>query len=234
MSVLTSLGILALAILSLAFFQLTPSIFSLFLHFASGKYSKLKASDLAVFFILGAETFVVFIFLFIYSALSNSPFLFGIIDSPIFSWIMAGILAALGILIFVLYFRHNSSTELFIPRKLAQNFHNKAKTIKTRSDSFVFGFTSALPEFIFTLPLYIIATIEIMQIDSNSFTRAGIIILFAIFAILPLFITSFLSNNGYTLADSLRFRTRNKNFFRIFLSLSYLLIATLIILGTFI
>ena len=231
MSVLTSLGVLILTMLSLAFFQLVPSVFSLFLHFTSGRYSKFKTSDLAVFFILGTETFTVFILLFIYFLLFNSPSLFWIIDNSVFSWLIAGILAALGILIFTLYYRRHSRTELFISRKLARSLQARAKTIKTRSDAFAPGFTSALPEFAFTLPLYIVSTITIMQFNSNAFTRAGIIILFALFAILPLLIIFFLFNTGHTLADSLRFRTRNYHFLRICLALFYFLIAILIISG---
>ena len=231
MSVLTSLGILVLTMLILAFLQLVPSVFSLFLHFTSGQYSKLKASDLAVFFILGTETFTVLILLFIYFLLSNSPQLFWVLDNPIFSWLIAGILAALGILIFILYFRRRSRTELFISRQLARSFQTRAKTIKTRSDAFAFGFTSALPELIFTFPLYLVSAITIMQLGPDAFTRAGLIILLAIFAILPLLINFFLTSTGHTLADSLRFRTRNHYFFRTCLALFYLLTATIIILG---
>ncbi|MDO5451770.1 MAG: hypothetical protein Q4F56_01640 [Candidatus Saccharibacteria bacterium] len=231
MSVLTSLGILVLIALILAFMQLVPGVFSLLLHFASGKFSKNQKSDLATFFILGAETFIVLTLLLTYIIFSNSPTLFWTIDNPIFSWILAGILIAFGILIFILYFRRGSQTELFISRQLAQNYQAKAQNTKTRSDAFTLGFTSALPEFIFTFPLYLVAIITTMQTQTNTIASAGTIILLAIIAILPLLISHFLSAHGYTLADSLRFRTHNRTFFRLCLPLFYFLTALLIILG---
>ena len=220
--------------LIMAFLQLVPGVFSLFLHYTSGKYSKLKASDLAVFFILGAETFSVLNLLFFYVVLSGSPGLYSVINSPIFSWIMAGIIAALGILILVLYFRRKSKTELFISRRLAGCLKTKTINAKTRSDAFVLGFTVAIPELIFTLPLYLLAVIEIMQFGTTTINRSVMVILFAIVTILPLLILHSASAMGRTLADTLRFRIRNQPFFRISLSVFYFLIATLIILGVLI
>ena len=234
MSILTSLGIIVLAMLIMAFLQLVPGVFSLLLHYTSGKYSKLKASDLSVFFILGAETFSVLILLFFYVVLSNSPTLYWIIGSPIFRWVMAGIIVALGVLILVLYFRRRSKTELFISRRLASCLKTKAMNIKTRSDAFALGFTAAIPELIFTLPLYLLVVIEIMQIGSTTINRSVMIILFAIISILPLLILHGASATGRTLADTLRFRTRNQLFFRIGLGIFYFLIAILIISGAFI
>ena len=56
MSVFVSVGIVILAMLIMAFLQLSSGVFSLFYHYASGKYSKSRASDMTLFFILGTET----------------------------------------------------------------------------------------------------------------------------------------------------------------------------------
>ncbi len=229
MSVLTSLGIVILIMLIMAFLQLVPGVFSLLLHYSFGRFSKIKASDLATFFILGVEVFIVFILLVIYILLSNTPVLLWLTDSPVAYWITAGIVAALGLSIAIFYFRPSSQTELFISRRLAETLSHRAKTIKTRSDAFTLGFISSMPELIFTIPLYIITAVEIMRIGEYSSSRAGLILLFAFAAILPLLIAHCRRSTGYTLADSLRFRADSQNFFRFCLGILYLLVAILIL-----
>lgn len=231
MSVLTSIGILVFAMLILAFLQLVPGIFLLFTHYASGKYSKLKATDLTTFFILGVETAVVLIFLSLCTILCVSPATTFIIDSDIFAWIMAGIFLALSLVIFSFYYRKGRGSKLFISRRLAHEYQAKIPTVKTRSDAFVFGLTALIPELIFTLPLFLIVTTEIMQLGTDCFARAGLIILFALVTILPLLIFYTFSQHSRNLADFIRFRFKNKTFFRLTLALLYFLIAVLIILG---
>ena len=213
----------------MVFLQLVPGIFALFSHYTSGKYSQVRATDLATFFILGAETSVVVVFLCIYAILCCSPAVTFIIDSEVFAWAMAGILIALTLAILGFYFRKGSGTKLFISRRLASNLRTRITTVKTRSDAFAFGFVSAVPELIFTLPIYLLATIAIMRLNLSHFESAGLIILFAIVAILPLLIIH--CSPSHNLADFLRFRFKNKSFFRFAIALFYLLIAALIILG---
>ena len=232
MSVLTSLGILILSMLILAFLQLVPGIFALFSHHVSGKYSRLKASDLTIFFIVGAETAITLILLTIYVVLANSALLAYVTTTRCFAWIIAGILAAIGLLILFCYFRKSPGTELFISRRLAQGYQHKITTVKSRSDAFILGFFAALPELIFTLPIFIISTIVIMQIGPDPLARAGLIVLVAICAILPLFIIHSSFAIGHSLADFIKFRFRNKPFFRFCLCFLYLLVALLIVLET--
>ena len=83
MSVLTAVGILLLSMLVLAVLQLVPGIFLLFSHFTRGKYSRVHANDLNIFFIIGVETAIVLVFLSLYAILCCSPAVSFIIDSDI-------------------------------------------------------------------------------------------------------------------------------------------------------
>ena len=232
MSDLTSLGILLLSMLIMAFMQLVPGIFVLFSHYKFGQFSKLKASDLTIFFILGAETVVVLFFLAIYAITCASPAILLATDSNVFAWIMAGILIAISLLFFCLYYRRGKTSELFISRNFAAHCRTRIKTTKSRSEAFLLGFFAGIPELIFTLPLYVLTTISVIHLGTNGFERAGLIILFAIVAIAPLLIFHCLSATGHhTLADFTRFRFKNKTFFRFIIPLLYFLIAILIILG---
>ncbi|MBR3248687.1 hypothetical protein IKF89_01510 [Candidatus Saccharibacteria bacterium] len=231
MSDLTSLGILLLSMLIMAFLQLVPGIFVLFSHYKFGQFFKLKASDLTVFFILGAETSVVMFFLAIYAIFYASPLISLAVDSDIFAWIMAGILIAISLLFFCLYYRRGKTSELFISRNFAAHCRTRIKTAKTRSEAFLLGFFAGIPELIFTLPLYVLAVTSVVHLGTNGFERAGLIILFALVAIAPLLIFYSLTSAGRTLADFARFRFKNKSFFRFIIPLLYFLIAVLIILG---
>ena len=231
MSVLTSLGILIFSALILAFLQFIPGVFSLFSHFMSGKFSKVKASDLTIFFILGVETAVTLILLSLFFILSSSSVIISAITSDIFAWIITGILIALCIVFLCCYYRKSSGTELFISRRLAHNYKHRIKTTKTRSDAFVLGLTAILPELVFTLPLYILSTAQIIQFDISSLSRSGLIILLAIITILPLLIIHILSVTHHNLADFIKFRIRHKQFFRFTIALFYLLLAIIVLLG---
>lgn len=230
MSVLTSLGIIVMAMLIQTFLQLTPGVFVLFSHYTFGKTSKSKASDFSLFFILGVEIITALLFVSIYFIiyalfLNSSP-----LANKIFSSIIAGILVALGFISLFHYFRKGSGTKLFIPRKLASDLETRASSAKTRSDAFMLGAFSGICELFFTIPLYIISALEISQMEGNLFSHAALIILYILVVLSPLFIIHTLYATSHNLADIQRFRAKNKLFFRIILSFSYFILAALIII----
>ena len=170
MSVFTSLGIVVIAMLIITFLKLVPGIFALFYHYASGKYSAKKTADLSIFFIIGAETFPVLIFSIINFFLCGLSFANLDITNTLFLWLISGLLIGLGFAFLFFYFRRGRGTKLFISRKTAKNFDEKAKNVKTRSDAFFLGLMSGAPELPFTLPLYLIVFVELTKnfVANNS------------------------------------------------------------------
>ncbi len=231
MSDLTPVGILLLAMLIMASLQLVPGIFILFSHSKLGQFSKTKASDLCTFFILGAETAVILFSLAIYAILNISPLIASFLSAPYFSWLLAGIFLALSVLFYAIYYRKSSGTELFISRNFTARCREKISFAKTRSDAFLLGLFAGLPELIFTFPLYFLTNLTIMNFATTAPERSIFTLLFAFSAILPLLICHFLFSTHHTLADILRFRFKNKTFFRFFITFCYFLIAVLIVLG---
>jgi len=209
--------------------QLVPGIFLIFRHTTAGKFSKNKTSDLATFFILGTETAIALILLSLYFIFSTPIFSLSL-NHQIFAYIIAGILIALGLFFLFFYFKKGSGTRLFISRRLANTYIRRAKSANSRSDAFLLGMSSILPELIFTLPLYLLSVLEIPQIATDSPTRAFLIILFAIITIAPIIMLHGFART-HNSADFIKFRFKNKNFCRIFIPLLYFLIAILIILG---
>lgn len=229
MSAFISIGILILAMLILAFLQLTPGVYALSYHYAFGKYSKIKSSYLMLFFIIGVEVISACIFLSIYYLLSILFFDNFKPETSIFTWILSGILIALGFFSFFYYFRRGNGTKLFIPRRYTKALELNANSIKTRSDAFVLGALSNACEFLFTLPLYIIASVEIMRLDLQNTPINLFAIMFVLSPLIPLFIIRYKFQAGQTLADIIKSRNKNKFFTRLILATCFSLIAILII-----
>jgi hypothetical protein len=224
-----SLGIVIIAMLIMASLQLQPGVFALLNHYASGKYSKAKTSDLTLFFIIGAETAAACLFLCSYY-LANLFFLYQFRpETSFFAWILVGILVALAIMSLFFYFRPGPGTKLFISRECARNLDAHARLAKSRSDAFALGAFSSICELIFTLPLYIITSAEIMEMTVEFFPSYLLTILYIIIPTIPLFIIRWRFQAGHNLADIERSRVKDKNFTRIILCFSYISITILFI-----
>ena len=229
MSIFTSLSIVVISMLIIASLKLVPGVFGLFYHYALGKYSARKVSDLSIFFIFGVEILPALIFILLNLILFALSFTAINLSSEIFSWTMAGLLIALGFAYFCFYFRSETGTKLFISRRSAANFEQKAKLVKNRSDAFILGFVSGIPELIFSLPLYLLVLISVTKDFAQMFPPSLIIAPFILITICPLFFVYAYFRSGNNLANFLKLRIKNKLFFRLFTSILYLLLAILII-----
>ena len=224
MSVLLSVIILVLIVFILDSLQLVPGIFSIFYHSALGKNTRNKTDDLSLGFIFGTEIFVAIFFATMYSVFSFI-FLNGGSCNQILLFILAGILFAEGLAFLLFYYRRGKGTALFIPRSIAKNISNK--TIKTRSDAILLGLFAGVPELLFTLPLYIVATIALLNVP--NFSACLVIISYILLTTIPLFIIRTAYRAGRNLAEIERFRIKIKPFIRILIPLAYFAIASIII-----
>ncbi len=229
MSVFTSLGIVILAMVIMGSLQLSPGVFALLYHYASGKYSKNKASHLAFFFILGVEVLAACVFLFAHYIVyilfigQSNP-----LDSILY-WAIAGILFALSAISLFFYYRRGPGSRLFISREHARSLDNYAKTASTPADAFSLGAFSTVCELLFTLPLYLITALELMRMSTEFFTSPLLTVIYIIVPTIPLFIIRLQFKRGHNLADFQRTRAKDKNFTRFVLCLCYLVLAVLII-----
>ena len=232
MSVFTSLGILLVAMLIQGFLQTSPAVFAIFYHHALGKTSAKKADDQSLSFILGTEFFTAIFFLAIY-------FFVGLFDATIeydyviLMWVMGGLFALEAIISFFFYFRlgkkSKNTTKLFLPRKIAQGLETRAGKTKNRSDTILLGFLTAATELIFTLPLYIISTLQIVRLASRF--SPFFIIAYIIIATLPLFAIRILFRTNHNLAEIQRSRVKKKLFFKIIIALGFVILSILSVLA---
>ena len=184
---------------------------------------------MTLFFILGAETAGACLFLCSYYIANLLFFYHFRPEASFFAWFIAGILIALSIVSIFCYFRHGSGTKIFISRKSAKNLDIHARSAKSRSDAFVLGAFSGICELPFTLPLYIITSIEIIEMTVEFFPSNLLTLLYIIVPAIPLFIIRWRFKAGHNLADIQKSRVKDKNFTRIILSFSYFAIAVLFI-----
>lgn len=224
MTIFTPYLIILFALLILLLLQLSPGIFALFLHYASGKYSRPKTSRLSLFYVLGAETMTTCVFLSLYF-LANLLFLTNYpVTSQIALYVLAGILIALSLFALVFYYRRGKHSVLFITRKYASSLEATANSVKTPSDAFVLGALSGNAELFLVAPLFLVIIFESFRQDC-IYPTAFITI---IFSILPLIITHWRFASGQNLANVLKSRAKNKPFIRFSLFIFYLLIAIII------
>lgn len=211
-----------------AFLQLSPGVFAIFYHHALGKTTAKKADDRSLSFILGVEITIAVVFLityFIITFIAAEKEFF----STTFLWVMAGILLAEAIFTLFCYFKPGKkskhTTRLFISRRLAENFIHRAETAKNRTDTIALGIITTATELIFTLPLFIISSVEILKFSPHF--GFIFIIAYVVIATLPLFTIRTLFRTDHNLAEIERMRIKRKNLFRLAISISFLIIAIL-------
>ncbi len=195
--------------------QLAPGVFALFYHYALGKFGKKVARLLGTFFVFG--------FLFTSISLFLATFLLTE-DSELLRAIMAGIFIALGVAGGVFYYRRGSGSRLYISRRLAHAFQEGAKNPKGPIEAFLLGAVSGVTECIFTVPLFIMATLQIKTFESGIIQFDLAAALFAI-VIIPFLIIFVAYQSGANLADIMRMRARNKGFNRLMLCFLFMLLA---------
>lgn len=230
MSVFVSVGIIVLAMLTIASLQLIPSVFILFHHYALGKYSKKKASIMATFFILGTETVSACLFLSSYYLVNFFFLNHTRPEESIFVWLGIILLIILSFVSLLFYFKpEKQSTRLYIPNTFANTLAHNAKTAKNNSDAFILGALSNTCELLFTFPLYILTAIEITEMQGEYLANDLLTLLYIISPTIPLLFIKFRFTSGHNLAEIQRNRIKDKPFVKFILSISYLTTAVLLI-----
>jgi len=230
MNVLTSVGILVLAVLACAFLRVAPSVFTVFYHYASAKNPRDKLLDLSSYFIIGTEAMYAVILFLLYFSLfyfyEDNPGL----DMFLPICIFAGVLATLGIFAWCFYYRKGDATELYIPRRFAKSLVLQAKAVKKPSDIFALGLASGLTEMFFILPVLMVTVTEIINFPGRTIWQPLLMIFFIIITMVPLMnVRKQFHFSRKNLAEIERERVKNKTLHRILLGAIYVSLATALI-----
>ncbi|MBQ3261497.1 sulfite exporter TauE/SafE family protein [Candidatus Saccharibacteria bacterium] len=221
MSSFASLGTVLLGGLLVASFQLPLGTLLLLYHSSLGKNVRKRTRSLASAYISGA-CLLNFLLLGTLCFLVSSLSFAGTLSTTALS-VVFGILLALAVLSWAVYYKRGTTTELWIPRTLSNFLTRRAKTASETSESFSLGMLASLSEIIFSFSVYLLVADAILRLSPTY--QALSLVGFTVLSVLPLLALRIVLRSGRNIAEVQRWRLKNKSFFRIFLGLAFLVLA---------
>ncbi len=200
--------------------QLNLGALLLLYHASLGKHVKKKTRNLVDSYISGIGM-LVFLILATFAFVLDRYF-----EKPLYPEelvIVAGMLVALAIAIWMFYYRRGRSTELWLPRSVARFIDQRAKTTSNNTEAFSLGVLTSLAEMPFTLVLFVVAANSLLELPPlyQILAVAG----YTIITILPLVFFRLAIRRGQTVVDIQRWRVKHKNFFRIITGVGFITLA---------
>lgn len=224
MDIATSLAIITLAALIHASFQLSVSVLTLLRGHAIGKkHSASRTIGLTGSFVIGAGvmtvlllSFLSLLFLHVFSG-----------HTPQIVWaISCGLLAGVGIAVWIFYYRRGHGTSLWIPRSFATHLSNRSKATKDSTEAFSLGLTSVISELLFIVAPLAISALVLITLPP-LWQLAGIGIYSAI-SLLSLLVVWVALSSGHRMSAIQKWREDNKKF------LQFAAGSALLVLGFFV
>jgi hypothetical protein len=143
----------------------------------------------------------------------------GALSASILS-VVIGILAALAIVIWFLYYRRGTSTELWLPKSVAKFINGRAKVTKSNTEAFSLGVLSSFAEAPFIFALMLVAANSILELNVEYQVLA--VALYTLITMVPLIVLRLFIRSGRTVVDVQRWRAKNKLFLRIVSGMGFL------------
>ena len=204
----TLLAIIALAAAIHASFQLSVSMLTLVSGHALGQKARhRRVMNLMSSFTLGAMTMTTLLL----CSLAYLTYVFFGTLSPILAWsVVCGLMAGVGVAVWVFYYRKQGGTALWLPRSFARMIHGRIKATEFGSEAYSLGLTSVLIEILFTLAPLTAAAFALVQLPYH-YQIVGIII-YVVTSVFPLFMVTLMVGGGKKLSRIQKWREQNKRF----------------------
>ena len=221
--ILTTLGIVALAALIHASFQLGVSVLTLLSgHSLSRKRSQFRVFRLTTSFVSGVATMSLLI-------LSFFALFLGYIstdDNHILLWsIISGLLIGVGIAVWIFYYRPGEGTRLWLPRGIASFLTDRTKATKRSAEAFSLGTTTVLGELPFLIAPLAVSAYALIHLPT-TWQVVGIA-LYVIISMSSLGVVWMLVGGGHKLSAIQAWREKHKMF------LQFIAAAGLLVLGAY-
>lgn len=229
MSDLLSIATLTLAALVHASLQLGLGCLLLLYHESLGKHIRTRTRSLVGSFISGVG---IIVFLLLATACFIVINIFEGTFSPEILATIIGILAALTLVMWFLYYKTGKSTELWLPKIVAKFINNRAKVTNSNTEAFSLGVLTCFAEMPFVTILLLIAGNSILELPIEY--RALAVAIYTIISIIPLVILRLAIRTGKTVVDIQKWRLRNKTFLRIISGTGFLILALFLLAYKFI
>lgn len=212
-------GEVILAAVIHATLQLGLGALLLLYHASLGKHVQRKTRNLVDSYISGIGM-MVFLILCTFAFVLDRYF-----EKPLYAEelvIIVGMLIALAIAAWAIYYRRGKSTELWLPRVVARFIDRRAKATNSNTEAFSLGVLTSLAEMPFTLVLAVVAANSVLSLPSTHQLLA--IAIYTIIAIIPLVVLRLVIRKGRTVVDVQRWRVKNKTFLRILTGAGFLVL----------
>lgn len=208
MDTFTSFSVVALAALIHASFQLGVSTVTLLSSHATGKKENPKKTLRLVGAFLGGTivitTLLTFTLLYATTALD-------IWQKPTLLWsVVCGVLAGLGALVWLAYYRRGGGTPLWIPRVFARFLTDRVRSTTLSVEAFSLGLTAVVAEIPFMIAPMVTAALALTFLppELQVLGALGYIMI----ASLGILIVTMLIGSGHNISHIQRWREHNKRF----------------------
>lgn len=223
MSEMLSIATIILAGIVHASLQLGLGCLLLLYHESMGKHIRSRTRSLVGSFISGVGI-IVFLLLatacFLVINLFNGAFTTEVLAAII------GILTALAIVVWFLYYKSGRSTELWLPKIVAKFVSNRAKVTNSNTEAFSLGVLTCFAEMPFIMILLLVTGNSILElpIEYRALAVAG----YTIITVIPLIVLRLAIRTGKTVVDIQKWRLHNKTFLRVISGTGFLILGLFI------
>lgn len=203
----TSFAIILLAAVIHASFQLSVSVLTLLSGHALGRKSaRSRLLKLVYGFIAGAGVITILLLSTIAFVLLSAN-----VDTLPTLWTLVSAAAiAIGIAVWLFYYRDRRGTTLWIPRSFADFLATRSKHSKNTAEAFGLGMTSIFAEIIFVFVPIVITALVLTELPYNL-QLVGILT-YALVSLVPLLFVGLRISAGHKLSHIQKWREANKHF----------------------
>lgn len=188
-------------------------------HSSLGKHIKKKTKVIVSSYIAGVGTLI---FLGVAALCFLFDRYFGKALYPEEMVIVISMLIAIAVVIWTFYYKRGKSTELWLPRIVANFIDKRAKTTESNTEAFSLGVLTSFAEMPFTLVLLVVAANSVLQLPHVWQIIA--VCVYTLIAILPLIAVRFVVRRGETIVGVQRWRVKYKSFMRIMTGVGFLIL----------
>jgi hypothetical protein len=224
MSDIMCIATLILAGITQASLQLGLGGLILLYHNSLGKHHRRKTRYLAKHYIIGSCAITFLMVCTLCYLIGN--FFNGALTAEWLT-ICAGIFAACGAVMCVLYYRKGKSTELWLPKGFTRFIQKKARQTNDNVEAFSLGLLSSFAEMPFSIAIYFVAANAILHL-SGHLQLVGVIG-YAVLTAVPLIALKLRIKTGRNAVEAQKWRVKNKTFSKVFSGSAFMLLAMFIL-----
>lgn len=224
METLTAVGIITLAGLIQASFQLSVSVVTLLSGHALGRKSAMKnVLRLALSFLAGVVVMTMLIVSYLAYLLSA---FYQDYPSELIWKITIIVLVMAGLITWVIYYRWRSGTSLWIPRGMSRHLTNRTKATRSLAESFSLGLTSVISEILFIIAPATATALALIHLP-DQWKLPGVA-LYTVLGSLGTLTVVMLIGGGHNIGQIQKWRENNKRFLQFIAGSGFIVLALFI------